>query len=404
MSRPTPSRLYAGGFCLMLAIMPLLAVAVPRILGYGPAVAGLLFFALYPLVYKTRPPVSKFALLTAAIVVALAALSALWALDPALALERAEKLGLVILPGALFIGLAGGIAAEDLRSALRIVPVFFAVALVLLSIDYLFDYPLYRLTRGLDAAASVLHHELNRSTVACILLLLPMAALAANLWGRRTDIWAGFFLVLLLPAVLMTGSQSAQLALLVMLCAWFICPARSAKALYVLGAIMVAGILTAPWAAIALYHYAPAMEASPVMDGANAGARMEIWDYVSRYLLQSPLTGFGIEATRAVPAFDSHEIYQDGKTILHPHNFVLQVWIEFGAIGAVLLCGFFITLMRRLGQAPDRQALRLGASVLLGFVSVGLTGYGLWQGWWLGLILLAAALIALSCRALRQAH
>ena len=69
------------------------------------------------------------------------------------------------------------------------------------------------------------------------------------------------------------------------------------------------------------------VEAVPILGsgGGYAGARMEIWDYVSRYALQNPLYGFGVEATRQVPSFGSTESYQEGQTILHPHNFVLQL-------------------------------------------------------------------------------
>src|SRR5436190_23671517 len=77
---------------------------------------------------------------------------------------------------------------------------------------------------------------------------------------------------------------------------------------------------------------------------AFANNRLEIWDFVSRYALRHPLHGFGIEATRAVEAFDSQQIYQKKATILHPHNFAIQMWIEFGLIGGLLAAAMMTQL------------------------------------------------------------
>jgi len=64
----------------------------------------------------------------------------------------------------------------------------------------------------------------------------------------------------------------------------------------------------------------------------------------------------------------------------HPHNMVLQIWLEFGAIGisfAIALTLMFFRFLGRLNHPLQSYALATVAS----FATVGFVGYGLWQSW-----------------------
>ncbi len=122
---------------------------------------------------------------------------------------------------------------------------------------------------------------------------------------------------------------------------------------------------------------------------------MEIWDFVARRALENPLYGFGVEATKAMKDFDTARIYHPTTQILHPHNFALQIWIEFGVIGALLASGFFTWLcvsISKLNIAEARQCL----PALMACITLAAVTYGLWQGWWLGSFILLAVFCVLS--------
>jgi O-antigen ligase len=121
--------------------------------------------------------------------------------------------------------------------------------------------------------------------------------------------------------------------------------------------------------------------------------RLEIWDFISRRALQSPFIGHGTEATKSI-TFDTAQLYQPGKTILHPHNFALQLWIEFGAFGAALGAAFLGDILSRIYKF-DLPLRRFSLALLMASLSVASTGYGLWQGWWLGVFCLLIAFIPL---------
>jgi O-antigen ligase len=82
---------------------------------------------------------------------------------------------------------------------------------------------------------------------------------------------------------------------------------------------------------------------------------------------------FAAEAARRLP--------------LHPHNNALQVWLELGAVGAVLAAALVALLMLAAGASPVAPAA-LGAAVA-GAIT-GQLSFGAWQAWWIASVVLAA--------------
>lgn len=146
-------------------------------------------------------------------------------------------------------------------------------------------------------------------------------------------------------------------------------------------------MLTAPFFISYIYeNFAQSMQDFPVLARAYAGHRLEIWDYVSRYALQEPLHGYGIEMTRATLDFDSQRQFLDENNVLHPHNFAIQIWVEFGLIGILtatgLMYAFFTTIEKNFSIAQQKIIL----PTLMATLVPAAVAYGLWQGQWIGLM------------------
>ncbi|MEX2008860.1 MAG: O-antigen ligase family protein, partial [Dongiaceae bacterium] len=113
--------------------------------------------------------------------------------------------------------------------------------------------------------------------------------------------------------------------------------------------------------------------------------RVEIWHFTAERIAERPLLGWGFDSARAV-----------GDPIsLHPHDIALQVWLELGAPGVLLVLAFAALLWRRLGAwAADRAAVAAAAAALTAYLVFALLSRGAWQEWWLAAAwLLAAALV-----------
>lgn len=390
-------RLYGMGFMLALAASFFVALTAPRFLAYWPGIAGLVSLAGYAFIFRARPAVPRALLITVAAVLFVAGLSSFWALDPEGALERAGKMALVLLSGTMMVSAALSVPVTVLRPYTCYVFYAAAASSLLCAIDLAAGFPFYRLTQGLDAAALVEPAALNRSVIA--LLCLFFTALAFARLEKDKKMLACLF-VAAGAMVIVTDSQSAQLGFVFALLCYTFFPYSHKRMWRVAGGLLAAGVLVTPWLAPWMFSTL----AAPLSDmpflgkgGGFAGQRLEIWDEVARYAMQSPLYGHGIEATRAVEAFESDQIYRQSLTELHPHNFAVQLWIEFGVIGAVLGATFFVFIFRKMEVLDYRQAqIALPAFIII--LVAATFGYGLWQSWLLGLMLCALAVTITGIR------
>lgn len=393
----TCERRYYSLFALCLALVPLLTISFPRAIAYVPALAGLAGFAAYYFVFRVKPVLSCPAIVISGAIAIIMFVSSLWAIDPDQSLERALKTSPLLIAGALFISCIMMIRIDLLRPYLRFLPWALFFTALAVAIELGLNFPLYRAIRGefdIELSRSVF----NRATVTVILLLIPTLAIMARYYSRK--ICALAFLITIMPLLLLGESQSAQLALIVGGMTYFLFPCRWKWVWPVTAVLIYVLMLALPFIFIwAFNQWAADVQTMPVLGrgGGNAGSRMEIWDYVSRYALQNPLYGYGVEATKQVPHFDSHELYQKGHTILHPHNYALQLWMEFGVIG-ITLCGAMMGwLLMQMGKLAVPQA-RVAVSTLFAVLVVSSTGYGLWQGWWLGLLFAVCAYTLIAVR------
>lgn len=108
--------------------------------------------------------------------------------------------------------------------------------------------------------------------------------------------------------------------------------------------------------------------------------RLSFWAHAVDWLKDHPIRGWGLDASRT---------FGPG-IILHPHDGALQVWLELGAVGAVLCAAFWVVTLRRLERPLSNVT---GASVTAAaavYLLFGALNFGAWQEWWLALGALVA--------------
>ena len=264
----------------------------------------------------------------------------------------------------------------------------FAAGLALIAAGIGLDYPL--LGSFKDEVPENKAVWLNRGAVAMALIVWP---LAGWLWTRGLGRAALAVPVLLGIGSLFLESMAATLGFAAGLAAVLLARAHRKGGLAATVAASVAAVAAMPFAARSMHeggwHRADWLAES-------ARHRVEIWNFSVQHIAEKPLLGWGFDASRHFGAlYPGTGGTGKAAMALHPHNAPLQVMLELGAVGAVIGLALLVWMAVRLHNMPactgaPAQALFISA------LAVGCVAFGLWQNWWLALVVSVALLAPLT--------
>jgi O-antigen ligase len=109
----------------------------------------------------------------------------------------------------------------------------------------------------------------------------------------------------------------------------------------------------------------------------NLLARLDTWSYATGLIRQKPIWGWGLGASHGFP--ETHSIAEFSTPYIpgSPQSAPLQIWLETGAIGAVLAaaaCGVMCTA----------------------FLIAALSEFEVWAIWWWAGLAICAAMVRVS--------
>ncbi|TCZ59818.1 O-antigen ligase family protein [Roseicella aquatilis] len=401
MTLAAPSRLTAPS--LPLAVAFAIAPAASVLQSRAIAPIATIALALCILAHRRRTgawPWPRGAAFRAAIaLLAWAALTALWAIEPLRALGTPLQIGGFVVLGAMA---ARAMTEEDEAARHRLLLAAaggLVAGLALAGLDLGTGHAVRAAVRGLREPTPMLAFGLKPAASAMGLWLPLVAAAGIAAWLRGTVLLAGAALLVLLPGeaakiAVLAGGLAGGLALLA--------PRLVPR---LLGAALALSILAMP---VAL---GPVLARGLPADGIppSAAHRLLIWDFVTDRIAERPILGWGMESSRAIPghrdhpapeALDRFRLAGPGTPPwlpvaqllpLHPHNMALQIWLELGLPGALLAAALALLL----GQAAARSRWPAVATAALAAATVtGMLSFGAWQEWWVGAELMALAAVA----------
>jgi hypothetical protein len=221
----------------------------------------------------------------------------------------------------------------------------------------------------------------NRPVLTVLTVSLPIVLLLL----KRGQVWLGAALAaLVVMTVLQSESGAAMLGLVAGAGGYVVArlSRRLALALACIG--LVAAIVSAPFVgALADRTLPPAAHAK--LAGSHSVERIEIWKLFGAAVRHEPLIGLGFGVS---PRFPETHVAQrmlaenpNLPPAWHPHNAALQVWVELGAVGALLGIVVVLLVVRRFAGFP-RALLAHSMALLAAVTAISLVGHGAWQGWW----------------------
>lgn len=124
--------------------------------------------------------------------------------------------------------------------------------------------------------------------------------------------------------------------------------------------------------------------------------RQMIWQFVFGHVFDYPFIGYGLNAAPWVPGANTLA-GNSTQSVLpgHPHSWFMEIWLETGAIGLVMV----VCLVLKTGFVAVEDVRRHGVKVaglplmiLAAYWFAGLFNYSFWTSWWFAVVMLTFAL------------
>ena len=331
------------------------------------------------LVRRYRSTLATGTACAASILTGLSLISLAWTIDPSI-----TQRGLIEATPELAFGwgLAAAWPVVVQRRDLRLLVPGLLAAALLVALEARLGMRLHHL-----AGARAASYDLKRSVIPLAMLLWPTVAL----WSGRQPLWlSGLLVVAVAAAALFAHSAASFVAVLLGVVALFTARALPRLTLKIVTAGGLLLLVLTPWTGT-LAGLILSPQAEQVLSDQHASHRVQIWTAFERHIRDKHLIGHGFDTSfRIADVVETGGVSTDpisDRAIdrIHPHNVLLQVWIEFGVLGAAFVGVAIIFIAARLSTLPAwPRACRL--AFLISVATVALVGLNAWSPWWLAVL------------------
>lgn len=381
-----------GGFLIAAGMRGDLHLADVRFGPVGLSLAGFLGFALLSAVWARNPSVplekASVAMLVAAGSIIVSSL-----------VGQETRANLLHMGEGVFIGLLAGLLYLLIELATHQsieIALFNALALKPQDLK-----PEGFFTWSGERLIGIVKDQLSRNIAPAAVLLWPTALIVSGSWRTPWRTLGVIGLVLLTGlVVMMSAHESSKLALVagVIAFATAMVSLRWAQRL-ILAAWITACLAVVPL--VILAHHLDLHNAAWLQ--ASARHRIIIWNETAERALASPWIGVGANMTYVLgPELEREnpEIRREAlaRTLnIHSHNVYLQTWFELGAVGAVLLTLFGLSLLGAIRtMVPPLQPYAY--ATFASAAAMASTSYGMWQLWYMALFGLSVVVFSIGAR------
>ena len=412
-------------YVLSIGIYLVLPIAIFAPKGLAPLFAlSILLILMSPERRQLKKLSIKYYSLILGTIVILAAISSIWSLTPEKSFITMLSLAVTFAGGICLIHVCTRLSASD-RQTLRTAIIFGGiVGFGLLAIETSQNAAISQWLKSLVGyeiqTAANNRLSLNSASAIATLYFWPWSILIYNQF-RDWKAYVGIIAACIV--VLFSQSDAPTVALAAGISVFILSLLFSRCIVGILGTALVLSILLMPVLTEALpdplssnfksSFFAPSWEptiqgSSPFFNSLNH--RFIIWKTVLQHVKQRPLFGHGFDTARALYGPESKSLMtlfpsrpdiilkiRSEPIPLHPHNSILQVWLEFGLAGAILLAALTTSILITINKRVQHQRERaICYALLISAVSIASVSFGAWQSWWLSGLFLIAGIAATS--------
>ena len=390
------------------------AIFVPMAILLAKGVAPLFALAVVGVAALALVRRRRLPLLTGPIAYFLAAMAAwalltwFWSIAPNDTIKTGISLALTFLGGAVLIGCAARLDQRERRIFDTGLIVGGAAGLALIAFEFATDAWLARRLYGLRGRELFLvegrHTAAMNSGLAAAALFFWSWALAVR--ARVSSAAGNIAIAVAIALILLSDSDAVAVGLVAGVVVFGVALALPRAMPWIMAAVIAVGVVAAP--------LIPGLLPNPLEPGAkipwptlSAAHRVVIWNNTVKHIRNNPIVGGGFDTARSLYGSMDKVLYRYPESIigkpattlyepipLHPHNGVLQVWLELGMVGALILLGLLLAVVRAIATGIEAGADRATAlAMLTTMMTIASISFGAWQSWWLTSILLASAFL-----------
>lgn len=309
-----------------------------------------------------------------------AGMSLLWTAYPEKGLEQFVKL--LVLAFLCFMGMMLAKRDVDLPAYKGLVVTFFLTTLLLVF------FHLY---------TSISPKKLNSIGIPYVLffwIVLAVVSLIPEWKKYRFLLWGGLAILAMAVAYL-SDSQGGMLSLLIgMMIFWmtYLWPDFIPKVIAALAALV--GFIM-PLLVYIMGRLPDIWTKTDFLRHAAAAHRMQIWQTSVEGILHYPWLGWGLASSGMfrkrpdLPHLFAQRYVYDGKLDFgyHSHNVFLQIWLDMGLLGAVVLSLFVFYFGRQI-LAIDKTLRPYAAALFTATLFIASVSYGAYRTWWLATLVI----------------
>ena len=395
-------------------VLSVIFFLLPSIIAFAPiqtsaflTIASVTVLFSWLMLERRVPPFNRPLLIISFVLILLGALSGFWANDPIATTFTALRLLLLSISGIVLCGIVSTLSIKQRHMIGSASILGMVIGMTLLLTDVLSDGFIQINILGEEYA------DYGR-TVSLLALIIWSFLVQTSV---RNQPLLGIGLLIVVAGVLsLTPGFAAKVALLAgvvtLFCAWRF-RAPFSKLLF---AIIAASFLLAPTLASKLdqpdYYYpliAAESDLAPMRWTVAIAHRMHMWGFTAKRSMEKPIFGWGLDMSRRIPGGTEKIRPEDlgftrtqlhGNAVnwlsrgnathlsLHPHNAILQIWLELGLAGVLLACSFIFYIT----NVANRHCHPAGLALCLATLIIANVSYGAWQSWWLSSLWLISAL------------
>jgi len=390
-----------GSAISLYVVLPLVAIFATRI---APAMLALamLFVVLAHLIVFQRLGFSRIFLkrlnynrlqwveypsIPAMLLLGWACVSLLWSPIP---LDGAKTLLTIILIPISVRILAGEYKLLKIMSLKTILLVSLVIPCLYLIYEALFSPDFYRLFNDYfrnvgDKNATTGPHDLVRVTI--LIVLLGWSIIFPPKVSLKTIVLGVLYFILILSAIYDSTSQSTQVSfLLTSVSGLLLIGFPNLRRWFFIG--MAALVISFPLIVLQLDQIESPLNLKTINMGQQM-SRVNIWQSYNKIVSERPIIGWGGNADKYLGSLDLNSEFVTSRSMKplqsHPHNFILQIWVNYGFIGAVLLAWLIIAGGEYIGRLPKRACL-LATLYMLSIYIYALFNQSFYQTWWMATI------------------